>query len=157
ENDLARHGPGSEQLLRASRLHKGNSLRNERPDLLLFEQVEQDLQIVPKQRRLQAFEPLDAVGHHPLSARKKPASCDVQPEDGDSTNTMTTARTTRSQAPSTEGGGEAIGHDGAARPESPARAPDVGPTDTVEDNVYAVAREATDLLHEVDVLVVDRD
>ena len=88
------HQVFSEQLLRASCLGKRKSLRDERLDLLLLKEVEQDDQILAKQSRFQPFERLDAVGDHPFPAREKPAAGDVQPEDGGSTKALTATWTT---------------------------------------------------------------
>jgi hypothetical protein len=67
------------------------SMRDQRLDLLLFEEVTQGDQILSKQCRSQPFKPLDAVGDHPFPAGEKPAAGNVQPEDVDSTIAMTTA------------------------------------------------------------------
>ena len=48
--------------MRVSRLGKRKSLRDERLDLLLLQEVEQGDQILSKLGRLQPFERLDAVG-----------------------------------------------------------------------------------------------
>src|SRR5262249_32999216 len=79
------------------------------------------------------------------------------PEDRDATKAMTTPGTTRRQSPLAQHARQAIGHDPAAWTESLAGAPDVGTTDAVEDDVHALVREATNLLHEVELSVVDRD
>ena len=94
EHNLADHASLPEQLVRVSCLGKGQSLRDQRLDLLLLKEVEQGDQILSKPCRSQPFEPLDAVGDHPFPAREKPAASDVQPEDGDSTKAMTTTWTT---------------------------------------------------------------
>ena len=75
--------------MRVSRLGKRKSLRDEWLDLLLLKEVKQGDQILSKQCRSQPFEPLDAVWDHPLAAREKPASDNVQPEDGDPMIAMT--------------------------------------------------------------------
>ncbi len=90
EHNLAYHASLPEQLVRVSRLGKRKALRDERLDLLLSKEVEQGDQILPKQSRLQPFERLDAVGDHPFPAREKPAAGDVQPEDGEPTEAITT-------------------------------------------------------------------
>ena len=94
EHDLAYHASLPEQLVRLSCLGKRKSLRDERLDLLLFEQVKQGDQILSKQCRFQPFKRLDAVGDHPFPARKKPAASNIQPEDADSTKAVTTTWTT---------------------------------------------------------------
>ena len=80
--------------MRVSGLGKRKSLRDERRDPLLLEQVEEGDEILSKPCRSQTFEPLDAVGDHPLPAREKPATSDVQPENRDGTKPMTTTWTT---------------------------------------------------------------
>src|SRR5262249_22570289 len=114
-------------------------------------------QILSKPCRSQPFEPLNAVGDHAFPAREKPAAGDVQPEDGDATKALTTTGTTGSQAPPTERGSKAIGHDPAATTKSLAGTPDVGPPDAVNDNVDALARQAVNFFHEVEMLVIKRD
>jgi hypothetical protein len=94
DHDLTCHASLPEQLVRASRLGKRKSLRDERLDLLLSKEVEQGHQILSKPCRSQPFEPLDAVGDHPFPAREKPAASNVQPEDRDCTKAMTTTWTT---------------------------------------------------------------
>ena len=56
--------------------------------------VEKGDQILSRQCRPQPFEPLDAVGDHPLPAREKPAAGNIQPENGDPMKEMTTTWTT---------------------------------------------------------------
>ncbi len=99
QHDLASHASRPEPLLRVSGLGKRTSLRDERLDLLLLQEVQQGDQILSKPCRSQPFEPLDAVGDHPFPATEKPAASDVQPEDGDATKAMTTTWTTGSQSP----------------------------------------------------------
>ena len=79
-------------------LGKGESLRDQRLDLLLVQEAEQGDQILSKEFRFQPFERLDAVGDHPFPAWEKPAASNVQPEDGDSTKALTTTWTTGRQA-----------------------------------------------------------
>jgi hypothetical protein len=76
--------------MRLSCLGKRKLLRDEWLDLLVLKEVEQGDQILSKQCRPLAFEPLDVVGDHPSPAREKPAAGNVQPEDGDSSKAMTT-------------------------------------------------------------------
>jgi hypothetical protein len=90
EHDLAGDASIPEHLVRVSGHGQRKSLRDERLDLLLSKEVEQDDQILSKLCRSQPLEPLDAVGDHPFPAREKPAARNVQPEDGDSTKAMTT-------------------------------------------------------------------
>ena len=90
EHDLARHASHPEQLVCLSCRNKRKSLCDEWLDLLLLKEVEQSDQILSKPYRSQPFEPLDAVGDHPFPAREKPAASNVQPEDCDSTEAMTT-------------------------------------------------------------------
>src|SRR6266516_3717743 len=94
EHDLACHASLPEHLLRVPCLGKRKSLRDERLDLLLLKEVKQGDQILSKPFRFQPFQRLDAVGDHPFPAREKPASGDVQPEDGGSTKALTTTWTT---------------------------------------------------------------
>jgi len=94
EHDLARHAFLPEQLVRASCLGNGKSLRDQRLDLFLLKEVQEGGQILSKQRRFQPFERLDAVGDHAFAARKKPAASDVQRENGDSIKAITTTWTT---------------------------------------------------------------
>jgi hypothetical protein len=89
EHDFAGHASFAQQLVRASCFRKWKSLCDERFDLLLAQEVEQGDQVLTKQSRLQPFERLDAVRHHPFPAGEKPAAGDVQREDGDGTKTMT--------------------------------------------------------------------
>src|SRR5262249_43597765 len=93
EYDLARHAPRPEQLVRASRLGKRKSLRDERLDPLLVKEVEQGGQILSKPGRSPPLQPLDAVGDHPSPARQQPAAGDVQREDGDPGKATAAART----------------------------------------------------------------
>jgi len=90
EHDLSRHACLPEQLVRLSRLGNWKSPRDEWLDLVLLKEVEQGDQILPEQRGFQPFEPLDAVGDYAFPSRKKPAACDVQPEDSNWTEAMTT-------------------------------------------------------------------
>ena len=90
EHHLACDTPLPEQLMRLSSLGKRKYPGDQWLDLLLLKEVEQGDQILSKPCRPQAFEPLDAVGDHPFPARDKPAASNVQPEDGDSMNAMTT-------------------------------------------------------------------
>jgi hypothetical protein len=76
--------------VRLSCFRKWKSLRDEGLDLLLPKEVELGDQILSEQCRPQSFDPLDAVGDHPLAAREKPAAGNVQPEDGDCTKAMAT-------------------------------------------------------------------
>jgi hypothetical protein len=76
--------------VRLSRLGERESLRDQRLDFLLPEEVEQGEQILSKPCRSQPLQPLDAVGDHPFPAREKPAAGDVHAEDGDCTKAMTT-------------------------------------------------------------------
>jgi hypothetical protein len=76
-------------------LGKRKSLRDDRLDLLLFQQVKQGDQILSKQCRSQPLKPLDAIGDHPFLAREKPAAGDVQGVDGNSMKAITAACTVR--------------------------------------------------------------
>src|SRR5262249_41659404 len=114
-------------------------------------------QVLTEPDGFQPLEPLDAVGNYPLSARQQPTPRDVQAEDRERTNPMTTPRTARRQASAPERGREAIGHDPATETKRLAGAPDMGAADAVEDDVDALARETADFRHEVLPLVVDRD
>src|SRR5262245_52493818 len=120
-------------------------------------EVKQSDQVLSKPCRPQPFEPLDAVGHDPFLAWKKPAARDVQRENGDSTKAITTTGTTRSQPSPTEHGGQSVGHDLPAATESPAGTPDVRAADAVEYDVHAIAREVVNFFHEVEALVINRD
>jgi hypothetical protein len=90
QNNLSCYTSLSQQLLRLPGLRKEKSLCDERLDLLLLKKIEQSDQILSKPCRFQPFEPLDAVGNYPFPAWKKPATGNVQPEDGDRTKTMPT-------------------------------------------------------------------
>src|SRR5262245_59999086 len=90
EHDLACDAPLPEQLVRASGLGKGKALRDQRLDLLLLKELEQRDQILSKPGRLPPLEPLDAVRHHPIPTREKTAADNVHPEDGESTEAITT-------------------------------------------------------------------
>src|SRR6185436_6505800 len=50
-----------EQLLRAPCLDQRESMRNERLDFMISQEVKQDEQVLPKQGRLKSFERLDAA------------------------------------------------------------------------------------------------
>ena len=63
--------------MRLSCLDKRKSPRNERLNLLLFEEVEQRDQILSEQFRSQPFQPLNTVGNHPFAAREQPAANNV--------------------------------------------------------------------------------
>jgi len=76
--------------VRTSGLGKGKSLRDQRLDPFLLKEVKEGDQILSKQCRSEPFEPLDAVGDQPFSAREKPAASDAQPVNGDSLKAMTT-------------------------------------------------------------------
>src|SRR5215475_14303157 len=91
EDDLAYYTSLLKHLLRASRLGKRKTLRDERLDLLLLKEAEQGDQILAKQSRLQPFERLDAVGDDPFPAGEKPAAGDVQDVDRDPMKAITTA------------------------------------------------------------------
>ena len=157
EHNLARHASLSEQLLRISCFGKWKSLRDEWLNLFLLKKLKQGNQILSKQCRSQPFEPLDTVGDYPFPTRKKPASSDIQAEDGDCTKAMTTAGTTCGQSPPTERRSQAISHYFATGPQSLAGTPDVGAADAVKDDVYTLAREAVNFSHEVLMLVINRD
>ena len=92
EHDLACHAFRPEQLVRTLCLGKGESLRDQRLDLFLLQEVKEGDQILSKQCRSQPFEPLDAVGDQPFPAREKPAASDIQPEARDRAKAMTTPR-----------------------------------------------------------------
>src|SRR5215831_1793833 len=94
EHDLACHASLPEQLVRVSCLGKRHSLRDERLDLVLLQEVEQGEQILSKPCRSEPLQPLDAVGNHPFPAREQPAASNVHPEDRESTKAMPTPRTT---------------------------------------------------------------
>ena len=98
EHDLAYHASLTEQLLRAPGLGKWNSPRDQRLDLSLLKEVKQGDQILSKQIRFQPFECLDAVGNDAFPAGKKPAACDVQPEDSGPTKALTTTWPTGRQS-----------------------------------------------------------
>jgi len=68
EHDLAGHASLPEQLMRVSGLGQRPALRDERPDLVLVQEVQQSEQILTKPGRSQPFEPLNAVGDHPFPA-----------------------------------------------------------------------------------------
>jgi len=59
-----------------------------------LKKAKQGDQILSKEFRFQPFERLDAVGDHPFPAREKPAAGDAQPEEGGSTEALTTTRAT---------------------------------------------------------------
>jgi hypothetical protein len=143
--------------VRLSCLGKRESLRDEWLDLLLLKEVEQGDQVLSKQCRPQPFERLDAVGDDSLPAREKPAADDVQREGGGSTKALTATGTARSQSLPAYRGNEAVAHDSPARTERLARMPQVGAADRIHDDVYAIACEAANLLHEVLAPVINWD
>src|SRR5215831_19170093 len=110
ENELADHACLPEQFLGLSCLGKGKAPRDNWLDLLLLKKVEKSDQIPSEELGLQAFEPLDAVGNHSPPARKKPASGDVQHEDGDGPETVATTGATRGQPPPAQRASEPVGH-----------------------------------------------
>ena len=138
-------------------LDKRHALRDERRDLLLVQEVKQGEHILAKPGRVHPLQPLDAVGDHPFPAREQPAACDVHPEDRESTKALPTPCTTGRHTPPTERGRQAIGHDPPARAERVAGTPDMGTTDAVKDDVDALACQAVDFLHEVLLLVINRE
>lgn len=79
--------------MRTSCFGKWDSLRDQRLDLALLQQVEQRDQILSKKIRSQSFECLDAIGNDAFPARKKPTARNVQPEEGGSTKALTAAWT----------------------------------------------------------------
>src|SRR5262249_20253895 len=113
--------------------------------------------ILSKPCRFQPFEPLDAVANHPFPAWEKPCSGDVHAEDGDFTNAMPTATTTRNQSPAAQRASEAIGHDPPAAMKRVTGTPDVGAADAVKDNVDAVTRATVNFFHEVVLSIINRD
>src|SRR5262249_53510726 len=115
EHDLAYDASLLEQLLRASCLGKGKSLRDQRLDLFLLKEAEQGDQILPKQSRPQPFERLDAVGDDPFPSGEMPTAGDVQRVDGDSMKAITTACNGRTQSFPTYRGCIGITHHPPAR------------------------------------------
>jgi len=91
EDDLASDASLPEQLLRTSRLDERKSLRHQWLDLMLFKELEQRGQVLPKQRWLESLEPLNAVGDDALAPWQNPTASDVQAEDGDRTKPMPTS------------------------------------------------------------------
>ena len=90
EHDFAGHASCAKQFVRLSCLAKWKSVGDERRDLMPLKQMEQGNQILSKHRRPQSFQPLNAVGDHPFSAREQPSSGNVEREDGDRPKTVTT-------------------------------------------------------------------
>src|SRR5829696_787211 len=67
------------------------------------------------------------------------------------------AASSTSQSATAQRGSPAVGHHLATGPQGFVRAPQVSSTaDTVEDGVYPISRQAENLLHEIDVVVIDR-
>src|SRR4030095_11816123 len=100
------------------------------------------------------MEQLDAVGYHALASRKKPAAGHAPREDRDA---AVAVAATRSQPSPAQRRSEAVDHDPAAAAQLFARTPHVRATDAVEHDVHACPGQAVDLLHEVEMLVVDRN
>jgi hypothetical protein len=80
QHDFADYAALFELLMRFPRVSKRKSLRDERLNLLLLEEIEQRNKVFPKPSRLQPFQRLDAVGDHSLSTRQNPATDSVQRE-----------------------------------------------------------------------------
>src|SRR5438874_9470799 len=89
EHDLPYHASPTQELLRESCVGQRKSMRNQGPDLLLFEQVKQGDQVLSEPPGFQSFEGLYAVGNYPFPSWEKPAASDVQTENCDCTITMT--------------------------------------------------------------------
>ncbi len=84
--------------MRVSGLGQRQALRDERRNLVLVQEVKQGEHILAKPGRSPPFEPLDAVGEHPFSAREQPAASDVHSEDRESPKAMPTPWTTGRQS-----------------------------------------------------------
>ena len=72
------------------RLGKWETLRDQRLELLLLKEVEQDEQILSKPCWSQPFKPLDAVRNDAFPAGENPAANNVHSEDRDGTKAMAT-------------------------------------------------------------------
>src|SRR5256885_4534058 len=107
-------------------------------------------------RRFEPHQPLDAVRHHALSAGLEPIAEDVPTQFNGLAKGMTPLAA-GSYASPTHFRLEAVDHHAAALPQGVAGAPQIVSTDAVEHGVDAVTGKAMNLLHEVRVLVVDRD
>ena len=70
------------------RLGKSETVRDQRLDLLLSKEVEQDDQILSKPCWSQPFKPLDAVRNDSFPAWEKPSAGNVHSEDRDGTKAM---------------------------------------------------------------------
>jgi hypothetical protein len=90
KHELADHPPLAQQLVRLSCSRKRKLLRDQRFDLVLLKEIEQNNQVLSKPCRSSPFEPLNTIGNHPSTAGKKPPGGNVQPEDGNLTETVTT-------------------------------------------------------------------
>src|SRR5262245_54477038 len=105
-------------------------------------------------RRLEPHQPLDAVGHHALSAGLEPIA-DDEPTQFSGLAKRMTAFAAGSHASPAHFRLEAVGHHAAALAQGVTRAPEIGSPNAVEHCVDAVTGKATNLLHEVRALVVD--
>src|SRR5215472_10686945 len=107
-------------------------------------------------RRFEPHKPLDAVGHHALSAGLEPIADDEATQLGGLANGMTPFAAD-SHAPSAHFRLEAVGDHAPTLAQGVARAPKIVSPDAVEHYVNAFTGEATNLLYEVHTFVVDGD
>src|SRR5215831_13560663 len=109
-----------------------------------------------EQRRLEPHQPLDAVRHHALSAGLEPTADDEPAQFSGLANGMTPSAA-GSHASPTHFRLEAVGHHAAPFAQGVAGAPQIVSADAVEHGVDTLTGKATNLLHEVRLLVVDGD
>src|SRR5262245_37254205 len=107
-------------------------------------------------RRLEPHQPLDAVGHHSLAAGLEPIAEDEPTQFSCLTKGMT-ALTRGNHSSPTHFPLEAIGHYAATFAQGFAGAPQIVSSDAVEHGVHSVTGKAMNLVHEIGVLVIDRD
>ncbi len=79
-------------------LGKRKSLRDDRFDFLLLEEIEQSHHIPSEQGRSKPFEGLDAVGDHPFAAGQKPAAGDIKRSTSSAEPRAAMTRSHRQQA-----------------------------------------------------------
>src|SRR5262249_21307317 len=120
----------------------------------LLEQVQQLKQVIAEPRWFDTHQPLNAVRDHALSAEFEPIADDVPSQLSGLADGMTPSAA-RSHAPPTHFRLEAIGHHATTFTQSVPRAPQTVSADAIKHRIDAVRGKATDLLHEVGVLVVD--
>src|SRR5215469_10367506 len=100
-------------------------------------------------RGFHTHQPLDTIRHHALAPRPEPVPEDVPTQNRRFANRVAPGRRTRGHPSAVQLGLESIEHDAAAFAERCSRAPQVVPTDAVENSIHTVTSETVDFLHEV--------